>query len=99
MKTLIFKVNQLGDNVVSMPVIQFIVDRFGADETHVFTTPIAAGLYEGLIPENNPHNFVREKFNSIWKSPAAFLKLIRQVRKLKPDLRGMLPDCWLAFRV
>jgi len=85
--------------VVSMPVIQFIVDRFGADETHVFTTPIAAGLYEGLIPENNPHNFVREKFNSIWKSPAAFLKLIRQVRKLKPDLRGMLPDCWLAFRV
>ena len=86
MRTLIFKVNQLGDNLVFLPAVQAIIEKCGAGATHVFTTGTAAGFYEGLLPESNLHIYDRAPFNSAWKNPAFLFSLVRTIRSIKPDL-------------
>ncbi len=86
MRTLILKVNQLGDNLVFLPAVQTILQKYRVESTHVFTTGTAAGLYEGLLPESNLHVYDRARFNSAWKNPGLLLSLIRTVREINPDL-------------
>lgn len=86
MKTLVLKVNQLGDNVVFLPVIQELAHRFGTEQLHVLTSPAAAILYEGLLPADRVRAIPTSTFNGAWKRPALLLDVIRTVRGVRPDL-------------
>ena len=86
MRILIIKINQLGDNLVYLPVLQALLDRFGADTIDLFTSPTASGLFEGLLPPSRIHVHDRDEFNRAWKNPVRMAAIIREVRKVRPDL-------------
>lgn len=85
MKILVIKSNQLGDTIVDLPLVEAVIDRVGPGNVHVVTTPIAEGLYEHLVPEENRLVMPREEFNSAWKNPRAFAAILRWVRACKPS--------------
>ncbi len=86
MKLLIFKVNQLGDNIVFLPVVQELRRRFPHWELAIFTSPLAEALYEADIPSPS-RRFVMPtpRFNGAWKRPSDFWRLWRKARKFSPD--------------
>lgn len=86
MKVLFFKVNQLGDNLVDLPTVDYLVELCGATNVFVYTTPIAEGLYDGRLPKENLRIFDRDGFNGLWKRLAKLLKEIRHIRRLNLDL-------------
>lgn len=86
MRVVIFKVNQLGDNVVFLPVLQWLREKFGAENLTYVTTPVGGLLTQEILSEENVLTFGRDEFNSAWQSPRFFFRLIRTVRALKPDL-------------
>jgi ADP-heptose:LPS heptosyltransferase len=85
------KVNQLGDNVVFLPVVQRLTKDFSSDGVNVFTSPIAAQLYKTCIPDGNVHPYPTEWFNSSWKRPHHLLKLVLESRAIYPDVI-LLPE-------
>ncbi|HEY5893599.1 MAG TPA: glycosyltransferase family 9 protein [Chthoniobacterales bacterium] len=85
MKLVIFKVNQLGDNVVFLPVVQELRKRFPDWEIIVATSPAAADLYRGWIQDDRLLVHPTSEFNRSWKKPTKFLALATEVRKFKPD--------------
>ena len=83
---LIFKANQLGDNVVFLPVVQELRRRFPAWELAVFTSALAAPLYESVIPDPARRFVVpTEQFKRSWRRPAEFLRYWRQAANFSPD--------------
>jgi len=79
----LFKVNQLGDNVVFLPVAQML-RRLRPDwGLTVFTSPVAAPLYSGLLPQDRIIAVGRRPFNGAWRSPAHLLRWIRILRARK----------------
>ncbi|NNE92294.1 MAG: glycosyltransferase family 9 protein [Verrucomicrobiales bacterium] len=85
MKVLISKVNQLGDNVVFLPVVQALIRDLGRENVTVATTPTASGLYEGLLPESQLVIHDRSEFLTSWKNPFRFFHHMRQWRAIFPD--------------
>ena len=85
MKVLIFKVNQLGDNVVFLPVVQEMRRRFPSWELAVFTSPTAASLYAGDIAAERLTVTPTRTFNGSWKRPWQLAKLWRQAAGFAPD--------------
>lgn len=85
MKLLIVKANQLGDNVVFLPVIQELIRRSGSENIHVLTSPIAADLYRDLLPARNLWVEPTSEVLNAWKKPGYFLKLWKRWRKIAPD--------------
>jgi ADP-heptose:LPS heptosyltransferase len=84
-KVAIFKVNQLGDNVIFLPVVQTLRRLYPAWELALFTSPTAAPLYSGLIAPDCLRAQQTADFNGAWKRPRRFLSLLAQVRHFRPD--------------
>lgn len=84
-RILLIKVNQLGDSIVNLPMVEELVRRCGAGQVGVITSPIPAALYEGLIPRGNILVRERGEFNNAWKSPARFHSIWRWIRDFRPQ--------------
>lgn len=85
MTLLVFKVNQLGDNVVYLPVIQSLVAAHPGWRIVVFTSPTAARLYEVCCPSVEVHTHSTAEFNNAWRHPAQLWNLWHEIRSIKAD--------------
>lgn len=92
MKLLIFKVNQLGDNVVFLPSLQDLQHRFPDWCIHVLTSPSAATLYRGLLPPEQLHVYPTQEYNKAWKNPLLFTRLYWQLRQIQAEASLLAED-------
>jgi ADP-heptose:LPS heptosyltransferase len=90
MRLLIYKVNQIGDSVVFLPVIQWLRNQMPELEVTLFTSVQAAPLYAGLMDEGQLHAFDKNAFNTSWKHPLRLLSMVNVSRSVRPDA------CYLA---
>lgn len=74
MKLSIFKVNQLGDSIVFLPVLRMFSEVLGKDSFSLFTTPIASQIFGPYLPKS--HLILKKEiyFNS-WRSPGSLLNI------------------------
>lgn len=86
MTLLIFKVNQLGDNVVYLPVVQSLVAAHSEWRIVVLTSPTAARLYEACCPRVELRVFQTANFNGAWRRPWLLAQMAGELRALKPDV-------------
>jgi len=84
MTLLVFKVNQLGDNVVFLPVVQQLAKQHPDWRIIVATAPPAAPLYRITCPQIEVHEFITADFNSAWRHPARLSAHIKHIRTLRP---------------
>ena len=92
MRLLIFKVNQLGDNVVFLPVTQWLARLMPEAEITVLTSPIAAPIYQKCTPGLKVITEPTASFNGAWRRPAELMRLHRAVREVRPDACFMAND-------
>ena len=85
MTVLISKVNQLGDNVVFLPVVQGLRDLFPDLRIIVATSPVARDLYTKCVPGAEVITWPTAEFNGAWKKPWHLLSLAAAWRSFKPD--------------
>jgi ADP-heptose:LPS heptosyltransferase len=86
MKTLlIFKVNQLGDNVVFLPLVQSLFARLSDWKIRLVTSPVAAPLYRTTLPQIELIVHETGPFNRAWRHPAWLAALIREFRRHPAD--------------
>lgn len=85
MTLLIFKVNQLGDNVVFLPVVQALARACPGWRLVVYTSPAAARLYEVACPEVQIIPHATAAFNTAWRKPWQLAPLAAQARALRPQ--------------
>jgi len=85
MRLLIFKVNQLGDNVVFLPVVQELQRRHPDWRITVCTSPVAAPLYQTTCPQIQTLEFITREFNDAWRHPLELVRLALQFRRLPQD--------------
>ncbi len=85
MTLLVFKVNQLGDNVVFLPVVQSLVAAHPDWRIVVLTSPTAARLYEVCCPQVELRVFETAKFNGAWRNPWRLMQMAAMLRGLRPD--------------
>lgn len=85
MTLLISKVNQLGDNVVFLPVVQGLRRLFPEIRLVVATSPVARDLYTRCVPGAKVITFVTNDFNGAWKRPWKLLPLMAAWRSLRPN--------------
>jgi ADP-heptose:LPS heptosyltransferase len=91
-KFLVGKVNQLGDNIVFLPIVQQLVKDFGYGQLLVLTSPKASQLYNSFLPPEHIISCPTNKFNSAWKHPAFLFDTIRKVRKFAPTVAILAQD-------
>lgn len=85
-KTLVvFRVNQLGDNVVYLPVVQSLVASHPEWRIVVLTSRTAARLYEACCPEVELRVYDAAKFTSAWRRPWQLAQMAAEVGALRPD--------------
>lgn len=85
MTLVIFKVNQLGDNVVFLPVVQALVAALKEWKIVVVTSPVAARLYEVCCPGVAVKTFATAEFNGAWRHPLRLGRIAAEIRGLGPD--------------
>ncbi|MFN0075283.1 MAG: glycosyltransferase family 9 protein [Prosthecobacter sp.] len=85
MTLLVFKVNQLGDNVVFLPVVQSLVAAHPDWRIVALTSPTAARLYEVCCPQVELRVFETAKFNGAWRQPWRLARMAAELRALQPD--------------
>ena len=85
MKLAIFKVNQLGDNVIFLPVIQALRRQYPQWELFLITSPVAAELFAADIPAARLLAIPTREFNGAWKHPRILLKLAARLRRERVD--------------
>jgi len=85
MRLLIIKANQLGDNIVFLPVVRELVARLGADALTLLTSPAAAPLYEGLLPRGNMWLEPTAKLLGAWRHPLRMARLAKHARSVNAD--------------
>jgi len=85
MTVLISKVNQLGDNVVFLPVVQGLRALFPDLRIIVATSPVARDLYTKCVPGAEVIVWPTAEFNGAWKKPWHLLSLAVAWRSFKPD--------------
>ena len=85
MTLLISKVNQLGDNVVFLPVVQGLRRLFPDLRLVVATSPVARDLYTRCVPRVEVLSRPTAAFNGAWKQPWRLLSLAAEWRSFKPD--------------
>jgi ADP-heptose:LPS heptosyltransferase len=91
-KILLFKVNQLGDNVVFLPIVEQLVRDFGGKSIHLFTSTAASALYQDIVPLDQIYHFQTLFFNDSWKHPLRFFRLLALVRRIKPNVILLAED-------
>ncbi len=82
---LISKVNQLGDNVVYLPIVQSLVAALPGWRIVVLTSPTAARLYEVCCPEVEVITYETAEFNGAWRNPTRLWRFWRDIRAINPD--------------
>ncbi len=92
MRLLIFKVNQLGDNVIFLPVVQWLQKALPGSEITVMTSSVAAPLYYTCTPGVNVILAETKPFNGAWKSPSKLLHYHRLVAAARPDVCLLASD-------
>ncbi len=92
MKLAIFKVNQLGDNVVFLPVVQALRKACPRWELFMITSPVAAELFAAAIPPERMLLMPTAEFNGAWKHPGTLLRLIARVRRERVDASLLADD-------
>lgn len=85
MNLLVFKVNQLGDNLTFLPVVQQWRRTRPQDALTVFTSPVAAALYGGPLAPHQVVSRERRDFNRSWRDPGTLFGLLRIVRVARPE--------------
>jgi ADP-heptose:LPS heptosyltransferase len=85
MRALVFKVNQLGDNVVFVAVTQQLRRIWPDGLVTVFTSNVAAPLYRGPLGPSRLIAMPRAKFNHAWRHPIDCVTLWRAARAAEPD--------------
>lgn len=70
MTLVIFKVNQLGDNVVFLPVVQALSAALPGWKIVVMTSPVAARLYEVTCPQVDVRTIKTAASDGAWRSRA-----------------------------
>ena len=85
MTLLVFKVNQLGDNVVYLPVIQSLVAAHPDWRIVVFTSPTASRLYEVCCPSVEVCTHSTADFNQAWRHPSQLWNLWHEIRSINAD--------------
>ncbi|MBL9118259.1 MAG: glycosyltransferase family 9 protein [Verrucomicrobiaceae bacterium] len=86
MTLLISKVNQLGDNVVFLPVVQQLRALMPDLRMIVATSPVAAPLFERCVERVEVVTTPTRDFNAAWKHPMRLLELGKEWRRLRPDV-------------
>lgn len=89
---LIFKVNQLGDNIVFLPVIQRLVEDGAFEKLTLWTTPLAAPLYHRFRENLTLESVSRANFYPAWKNPLKLFSLSRRVRNAHADYALVAED-------
>ena len=84
MTILVSKVNQLGDNVVFLPVVQYLRQALPSARIIVATSPAAAELYERCVPKVELIQQPTVEFNGAWKRPWKLAHFWRQWRAVRP---------------
>ncbi len=92
MKLAIFKVNQLGDNVVFLPVVQTLRRLAPEWKLFVLTSPVAAELFAADLPPERILAMPTPAFNGAWKRPAALLRLLARTWREGFDASLLAPD-------
>lgn len=85
MRLLLLKVNQLGDNIVFLPVVQWLERALPDCEITVATSPVAAPIYKKCTQRLKVIEFPTKKFNRAWRNPFSMLHNHRIIRRLKAD--------------
>lgn len=85
MKLLIIKANQLGDNIVFLPVVRELVSRLGANSVQLLTSPAAAALYEGILPADSLWIEPTQSLRRAWKRPWELARLTARARSFEAD--------------
>lgn len=86
MHLLIFKINQLGDNVVYLPVVQELRKKLIDWKITVFTSPVAEPLYRIACPGVDVSTFITRDLNGSWRKPWQIPELIRKTQAIKADV-------------
>ena len=86
MTILISKVNQLGDNVVFFPAVQYLRRMLPDAELVLVTSPGVRELYESCVVGVRVLTTPTVEFNSAWKHPWQLLSLMRAWRAFRPDM-------------
>jgi ADP-heptose:LPS heptosyltransferase len=85
MKVVLFKINQLGDNVAFVGAAQELRKRFPDWDLVVLTTPMAAELYQGKFAPWKLIAGTKSAFNKSYRRPWALAGWILEIRKLHPE--------------
>lgn len=86
MRLTVLKVNQLGDNVIFLPVVQWLQRLLPDAALTIVTSPLAAPLYEKCTPGVRVLTADTKTFNGAWKHPMRLLEFHRLIRETKPDV-------------
>ncbi|OYW77069.1 MAG: hypothetical protein B7Z37_06000 [Verrucomicrobia bacterium 12-59-8] len=81
----VFRVNQLGDNVVYLPVVQSLVAAHPEWRIVMVTSTTAARLYEVCCPQVELHVHEASKFTSAWRRPLQLVQMAAELGALRPD--------------
>ena len=92
MKLAIFKVNQLGDNVVFLPIVQTLRRLRPEWKLFVFTSPVAAELFSADLPPTQMLAMPTREFNGAWKHPLTLLRLSARARRENFDASLLAND-------
>ena len=84
-KLIVFRVNQLGDNVVYLPVVQSLAAAHPEWKIVVLTSSTAARLYEVCCPQVELRVFGASNFTGAWRRPWQLAQMASELRALKPD--------------
>lgn len=85
MRLTVLKVNQLGDNVIFLPVVQWLQRLLPDTQMTIVTSPVAAPLYERCTPGVRVLTADTKIFNGSWKHPFKLLEFHRLIRASNPD--------------
>lgn len=85
MRLTVLKVNQLGDNVIFLPVVQWLLRVLPDTEMTIVTSPVAAPLYKRCTHGVRVISADTKTFNDAWKNPKRLLEFHRLIRATKPD--------------
>jgi ADP-heptose:LPS heptosyltransferase len=91
MKLVIFKLNNLGDNVVFVPAVQAIRARCPNWEITLLTTPNESELYRAPTGPQRLIVCPKPKFNKAYRRPWELARWVWRIRRLRPDA------CLVAF--
>lgn len=91
MKVVIFKLNNLGDNVVFVPAVQALRERCPDWQITLVTTPTESELYQGPLGPQEILTSRKRAFNKSHLRPWVLASWIGKIRQRHPDA------CLLAF--